>query len=236
MRAEEVKERSLTMQSHAVAGEIRKAKHELGHCEIRVNTFKEKLAHHLLHSRNSSLSSPELFHSIANLKQSLNLQRQGQIVLQKKLATLTAQYETVRTQTKKITERKERIDLNEAAAREIGKEDALLELQAVVRSVHAGEEKNFFSATTKDVASRTEVNVLSTTNNSPIQDISIPVTRADGVAAQLQVSVIEHGKASATIETQLSSASEREQLHRRMKRALRDQSKRHDLDIEVEVL
>jgi len=236
MRAVEVKEKSLTAQAHAVAGEIRKTKHELGQFDIRVNTFKEKLALHLSQSRNKLTQSPEILQSIANLKNSLSLQKRGQVSMKQKLTALSAQYEYVRTQSRKISERKDKLDAKEALAKEALHEDSLIELQATIRSGSVVNDKNISGLSPKINSSRGGEDFLITRTGLPTQEISIPVTRADGVAAHLKVSLIDQGKVSATIETQLSSASERDHLKRRMKRALQDQSRGEELSVEIEVL
>lgn len=230
MRALSLKEKSLSASSIQVAMEIKKTKAELSAIQSQKLNFIDKLNSIFKQSRNSQLSSPEIMQSLINLKRRISHESKKIDLSNIKLNHLHSKFETINIQTKKISDKINILSNAEKDKKENLEIDSLHEIKGIIRDVP----ESILRAVN---SSRAEVGIshkASEIVQAAPKEISVSLTRADGAPALLHVALEPLGEISATVQTSISSQSDREDLERRMKKAVADHSDESKIIITVE--
>lgn len=231
MRALELKERSLTVSTSQVSGEIKKTKLELSNIHQQKKVFMERFESHLRQSKSSPLNSPEVIQSLVNLKNRLSSISRKQNLTTDQISNLIAKYEMLNTQARKIADKSNALLAIEKEKKASSEMDATLELQGVIKSINDQSSIATFAKSKAELSPiiSNQINAQSITS-----EISVSVKRGDGVNALLHVSLEPLGGISATVQTSTASFQERNELEKRMKRALRDHKDKSGIQINFE--
>lgn len=230
MRALAMKEKCTSVLHRQVVCEIKKTKSELSTIENQRIIFQEKYKSHLLQSRATPSRFPEVTRSLDCLKGKISLMTKRSEQTHLKLNSLVEKLDNLNLQVNKISEKKNLIKVAEKDKKESAEFDLAIELQGTLRCLP---DKYLQQSTVSKLKIHNVNQNLEVTQKVP-SEISVSILRADGLPAQLQVVLEPVGKVAATLQTSINNQSDRDELQRKMKRALTGQADELEIVIKGE--